>query len=208
MKINKYAFALLFIFTILLKTTREDGKLADNNTPNNYSGNDPDQSNSEEESNEESNTSEFSEYSEGSPERSEQSPESSEETSIVSSEEEHHSEQPSPISEEESSVSSSEEEEDPIINKYKCQDLTKEKLEIGKEVYICIYIKELNKKVPFKVKVDKYSTLTIAGAYQLAAKAEAEINEGKSPQKKQNFSLNFIAQISDKLTKYPSVSFY
>lgn len=49
---------------------------------------------------------------------------------------------------------------------YKCknEDINRE-IEIGDEVTICLHSKEKKKKIAYKLKVDKYSIITIEGGY-------------------------------------------
>lgn len=85
---------------------------------------------------------------------------------------------------------------DPTLT-FKCIT-NNDKIEIGDTVFLCIHFKELHKKMVFKVEVDKYSTLTIAGAYQLALQGykSAEFNN----------TISFVGEINDKVTKMPSVN--
>ena len=52
-------------------------------------------------------------------------------------------------------------------NKFKCkkEDVNRE-IEIGDEVTLCIHSKELNQKIAYKLKVDKYSIITIKGGFE------------------------------------------
>ena len=52
-------------------------------------------------------------------------------------------------------------------DKFKCkkEDVNRE-IEIGDEVTLCIHSKELNQKIAYKLKVDKYSIITIKGGFE------------------------------------------
>ena len=77
---------------------------------------------------------------------------------------------------------------------YECQNLNETiDLEIGKEIILCIHIPELEQKIPFKIKVDEYSLLTINQGYSLANKITNK-----------EF-IHFIAQIGNITSLYPSV---
>ena len=54
----------------------------------------------------------------------------------------------------------------PSAEEYKCknEDINRE-IEIGDEVTICLHSKEKKKKIAYKLKVDKYSIITIKGGY-------------------------------------------
>ena len=84
---------------------------------------------------------------------------------------------------------------DPInTTSYECQDFDETiELEIGKEIILCIHIPELEQKIPFKIKVDEYSLLTINQGYSLAFNYQE-----KKP-------IHFIAQIGNITSTYPSV---
>ena len=82
---------------------------------------------------------------------------------------------------------------DPInTTSYECQDFDETiELEIGKEIILCIHIPELEQKIPFKIKVDEYSLLTI--------------NQGFSFFREKLNETHFIAQIGNITSSYPSV---
>ena len=84
---------------------------------------------------------------------------------------------------------------DPInTTSYECQDFDETiELEIGKEIILCIHIPEREQKIPFKIKVDEYSLLTINQGYSLANKITNK-----------EF-IHFIAQIGNITSTYPSV---
>ena len=138
---------------------------------------------------------------------------------------------------------------------YKCKnsDINRE-IEIGDEVTLCIHSIEKNIKIAYKLKVDKYSIITIKNGYDYLTKTQGDnsqtpgtdnsrlrnlINEPNGEDKKdiikensEEFGANglvnrdeipilgeekenegekekvakVIAQIGDKMTKYPSVS--
>ena len=52
-------------------------------------------------------------------------------------------------------------------DKFKCrkEDVNRE-IEIGDDVTLCIHSKELNQKIAYKLKVDKYSIITIKGGFE------------------------------------------
>lgn len=83
---------------------------------------------------------------------------------------------------------------DENVTSYQCLKIN-DKIEIGDSAVICIHIKELDKRMAFKVEVDKYTTFSITGAYLL----------GKRMLLEEYNELSFIGQISDKLTKIPTV---
>ena len=75
---------------------------------------------------------------------------------------------------------------------YECQEFNETiELEIGNEIILCIHIPELRKKVPFKIKVDEYSLLTINQGFSFFSE---KLNE-----------THFIAQIGNITSSYPSV---
>ena len=75
---------------------------------------------------------------------------------------------------------------------YECQEFNETiELEIGNEIILCIHVPELSKKVPFKIKVDEYSLLTINQGFSFFSE---KLNE-----------THFIAQIGNITSSYPSV---
>ena len=66
---------------------------------------------------------------------------------------------------------------------YKCknEDINRE-IEIGDEVTLCLHSRELGKKIAYKLKVDKYSIITIKGGYpQLIPPNESDEESNGSP---------------------------
>ena len=87
-----------------------------------------------------------------------------------------------------------------INTPYKCNSSNSEGLKIGDKVTLCIHFKELNKKIPFIIEVDKYSAVSITGGFALA---QTFVNKPL-----ENITLNLIGQIGNFTTKYPAVKFY
>ena len=86
-----------------------------------------------------------------------------------------------------------------INTSFKCNSSNSEGLKIGDKVTLCIHFKELNKKIPFIIEVDKYSAVSIAGGFTLAHNFINNPSENKT--------LNLISQIGNFTTKYPAVKF-
>ena len=64
-------------------------------------------------------------------------------------------------------------------DKFKCkkEDVNRE-IEIGDEVTLCIHSKELNQKIAYKLKVDKYSIITIKGGFKGIIPEDKSESEG------------------------------
>ena len=67
-------------------------------------------------------------------------------------------------------------------NRYKCkkEDINRE-IEIGDEVTLCLHSKELGKKIAYKLKVDKYSIITIKGGYPTLIPVTPDVDKTDEP---------------------------
>ena len=70
---------------------------------------------------------------------------------------------------------------------------SKDKLKVGDKAYLCIHILETNTKIIFPLEVDEYSVVTIKGIY-------SQISSNKT-------NINFLAQVQDTTSIFPSVSY-
>ena len=113
-------------------------------------------------------------------------------------------------------------------NIYKCKsgDTTKN-IEIGDEVTVCLHSLNFHKKVAFKLKVDEYTVISIEDGFSRLVKSKEEnsqfrrlnirnlIDENIEINNNQNslndessddiFKEEFISQIGNVITKFPSV---
>ena len=113
-------------------------------------------------------------------------------------------------------------------NIYKCKsgDTTKN-IEIGDEVTLCLHSLNFHKKVAFKLKVDEYTVISIEDGFSRLVKSKEEnsqfrrlnirnlIDENIEINNNQNslndessddiFKEEFISQIGNVITKFPSV---
>ena len=87
---------------------------------------------------------------------------------------------------------------DPLLETGKCKD--NGLVEIGQTVYLCMHLKGYNKRVMFKLEVDKYSVLGMLGGYELARRVKEETKYFTGKDK-----MEFVAQINNKFTKIPAV---
>ncbi len=85
-----------------------------------------------------------------------------------------------------------------IIFQVKCQayicNSNADKLKVGDKAYLCIHIVESKTKVVFPLEVDEYSVVTIKGIYNQISSNQTNIN--------------FLSQVQNTTSIYPSVSNY
>ena len=85
-----------------------------------------------------------------------------------------------------------------IILSSNCQtyicNSSKDKLKVGDKAYLCIHILESNTKIIYPLEVDEYSVVTIKGIY-------SQISSNKT-------NINFLAQVQDMTSIFPSVSYF